>query len=85
MEILFLQNNLAYNKAVFKEEIAMLTNSTEELVVRAESGDVEAIKELASFFRESNEEIDQRKAFMLYQKANEISSGDPKTIAQLFL
>ena len=61
----------------------MLTNSTEELVVRAESGDVEAIKELASFFRESNEEIDQRKAFMLYQKANEISSGDPKTIAQL--
>lgn len=61
----------------------MLTNPNKELVARAENGDVEAIKELASFFRESDEEIDQRKAFMLYQKANEISGGDPITMSHL--
>lgn len=31
-----------------------------ELVIRAESGEVEAIKELASLFRKSDDEMDQQ-------------------------
>lgn len=61
----------------------MLISPDKELVIRAENGDAEAIKELASLFHESDEEIDRRKAFMLYQKANEISRGDPIVVAQL--
>lgn len=61
----------------------MFINPDKELVIRAESGEVEAIKELASLFCKSDDEMDQRKAFMLYQKANEISHDDPATIAQI--
>lgn len=55
----------------------------QELVVKAENGDINAIKELASLFFESDKENDRRKAFMLYKKANEISGGDATIIAQM--
>ena len=55
----------------------------QELVVKAEDGDVDSIKALASLFFESDEETDRRKAFMLYKKANEISGGDATIIAQI--
>ena len=37
----------------------------QELVVKAENGDVDSIKALASLFFESDEETDRRKAFSL--------------------
>lgn len=67
------------------EEFSNSFNAGEmqKLIERAGNGEAEAIIELASLLKESDSEADKRKAFLLYQKANDISGGNVATIAHL--
>jgi len=65
------------------EEKTMAVVPNSDLVTRANSGDIEALKELASLFVQSDDDNDKRKGYLLYQKANDVSNNDPIIIGQL--